>query len=95
MYLRGLTMTDERVFSRPNEFLPERWTTEPELVKDSSAFIPFNSGTTHDLKTPPCRCLPDILSINLKKFMLTVVGDRSVLLRRQAACFNGAQMCDG
>jgi cytochrome P450 len=38
-------MTDERVFSRPQEFLCERWTTEPELVKDPSAFIPFNSGT--------------------------------------------------
>ncbi|CEL01772.1 Putative Cytochrome P450 monooxygenase [Aspergillus calidoustus] len=35
---------DERVFVRPNEFLPERWISEPELVKDSSAFIPFNAG---------------------------------------------------
>ncbi|KAJ5805507.1 Cytochrome P450 [Penicillium pulvis] len=35
---------DERVFVRPNEFLPERWTTHPELVKDPSVFIPFSSG---------------------------------------------------
>ncbi|KAL4862395.1 hypothetical protein BDV12DRAFT_45537 [Aspergillus spectabilis] len=35
---------DERNFARPNEFLPQRWTTEPELVKDPSTFIPFNSG---------------------------------------------------
>ncbi|KAE8375424.1 cytochrome P450 [Aspergillus bertholletiae] len=35
---------DERVFVRPEEFLPERWTTQPELVKDASAFIPFNAG---------------------------------------------------
>lgn len=52
MYLEGLTMTDERVFSRPNEFLPERWTTQPELVKDSSAFIPFNSGTAYHPENP-------------------------------------------
>ncbi|KAH8706024.1 cytochrome P450 monooxygenase [Talaromyces proteolyticus] len=35
---------DQRVFSRPEEFVPERWTTQPELVKEPSAFIPFNSG---------------------------------------------------
>ncbi|KAL4805917.1 cytochrome P450 monooxygenase [Aspergillus unguis] len=35
---------DARVFERPEEFLPERWTTQPELVKDPSAFIPFNAG---------------------------------------------------
>lgn len=46
-------MTDERVFSRPNEFLPERWTTQPELVKDSSAFIPFNSGTSSNFEPDP------------------------------------------
>ncbi|PLB48736.1 cytochrome P450 monooxygenase [Aspergillus steynii IBT 23096] len=36
---------DERMFARPNEFLPERWTTQPELVKDPAAFTPFNIGS--------------------------------------------------
>ncbi|OQE04404.1 hypothetical protein PENVUL_c033G10168 [Penicillium vulpinum] len=36
---------DERIFPRPLEFLPERWDTQPELVKDPTAFIPFNTGT--------------------------------------------------
>ncbi|GAB1192901.1 hypothetical protein APSETT444_002100 [Aspergillus pseudonomiae] len=35
---------DERAFVRPEEFLPERWMTQPELVKDASVFIPFNAG---------------------------------------------------
>ncbi|KAL2838069.1 cytochrome P450 monooxygenase [Aspergillus pseudodeflectus] len=35
---------DERVFAQPQEFLPERWTTRPELIKEPSAFIPFNAG---------------------------------------------------
>ncbi|KAE8332165.1 cytochrome P450 [Aspergillus sergii] len=35
---------DERAFVRPNEFLPERWMTQPELIKDASVFIPFNAG---------------------------------------------------
>ncbi|KAJ4321440.1 hypothetical protein N0V84_005362 [Fusarium piperis] len=35
---------DERAFLRPNEFLPERWTSQPDLVKDASAFAPFSMG---------------------------------------------------
>ncbi|OOQ81932.1 hypothetical protein PEBR_41014 [Penicillium brasilianum] len=35
---------DGRIFDRSKEFLPERWTTQPELVKEPSAFIPFNAG---------------------------------------------------
>ncbi|CAG8025211.1 unnamed protein product [Penicillium salamii] len=35
---------DERSFRRPTEFIPERWTTSPELVKDRSVFIPFLIG---------------------------------------------------
>lgn len=36
--------TDSRNFEQPLEFIPERWTTRPELVKDKSVFIPFNIG---------------------------------------------------
>ncbi|KAE9379978.1 cytochrome P450 [Stipitochalara longipes BDJ] len=35
---------DERYFERASEFLPERWTTAPELVKDKRAFAPFTIG---------------------------------------------------
>ncbi|KAG9235686.1 putative benzoate 4-monooxygenase cytochrome P450 [Amylocarpus encephaloides] len=35
---------DERYFPRPDEFIPERWTTKPELIADKSAFIPFSMG---------------------------------------------------
>ncbi|KAJ5579664.1 cytochrome P450 oxidoreductase [Penicillium hispanicum] len=35
---------DERAFARPNEFIPERWTTRPELIRDSSAFFPFGGA---------------------------------------------------
>ena len=44
----GLTNTgnstgeDERYFSKPTEFIPERWTTESHLVIDKRAFIPFS-----------------------------------------------------
>ncbi|KAG4284981.1 hypothetical protein FPRO06_06241 [Fusarium proliferatum] len=35
---------DERCFVRPNDFIPERWTTQPDLVRDASAFAPFSIG---------------------------------------------------
>ncbi|KAL2152874.1 hypothetical protein VTH82DRAFT_4029 [Thermothelomyces myriococcoides] len=35
---------DERAFLYPNEFIPERWTTRPELILDKSVYIPFNTG---------------------------------------------------
>ncbi|KAI1283340.1 cytochrome P450 [Xylaria sp. FL0933] len=35
---------DERYFERPDEWIPERWSTQPNLVKDRSAFIPFSIG---------------------------------------------------
>jgi tryprostatin B 6-hydroxylase len=36
--------TYEKYFDRPLDFVPERWTTRPEMVKDKRAFIPFNYG---------------------------------------------------
>lgn len=35
---------DPRAFSRPDEFIPERWTTEPELILDASVYAPFSLG---------------------------------------------------
>ena len=35
----------ESCFERANEFIPERWTDRPEMVKDKRAFNPFNLGT--------------------------------------------------
>ncbi|OJD34098.1 cytochrome p450 monooxygenase [Diplodia corticola] len=35
---------DARNFPQPDEFIPERWTTRPELIVNRSAFIPFLIG---------------------------------------------------
>ncbi|KAL7767272.1 hypothetical protein ACKLNR_001573 [Fusarium oxysporum f. sp. zingiberi] len=35
---------DERYFTAPDDFGPERWTTNPEMVKDGSVFAPFSFG---------------------------------------------------
>ncbi|RBR07250.1 uncharacterized protein FIESC28_10749 [Fusarium coffeatum] len=34
----------ERCYIDPHEFIPERWTSRPDLVKDSRSFRPFASG---------------------------------------------------
>ena len=39
-----LTELGEKCFTRANDFLPQRWSTSPELIKDMSAFQPFNLG---------------------------------------------------
>jgi hypothetical protein len=44
--LTSFETIDERSFERPDEFIPERWTECPELVKDRSVFIPFLIGET-------------------------------------------------
>ncbi|KAI0399882.1 cytochrome P450 [Xylaria palmicola] len=33
-----------KAFVSPNEFIPERWTTRPELVLNKKAFCPFSQG---------------------------------------------------
>ncbi|KAF5617234.1 pisatin demethylase cytochrome P450 [Fusarium tjaetaba] len=35
---------DERYFTSPDDFVPERWTIKPEMVMDDSVFAPFSVG---------------------------------------------------
>jgi len=35
---------DARYFAEPDAFIPERWTTKKEMVRDGSCFIPFGLG---------------------------------------------------
>ncbi|OAQ99808.1 hypothetical protein LLEC1_00720 [Akanthomyces lecanii] len=35
---------DEEAFPRQDEFIPERWTTKPELIVDRSGYSPFSAG---------------------------------------------------
>ncbi|KAI9702665.1 MAG: hypothetical protein M1820_006049 [Bogoriella megaspora] len=37
----------ESCFERSNEFIPERWYSRPELVKDKTAFAPFSLGRSN------------------------------------------------
>ncbi|KAJ5715972.1 cytochrome P450 [Penicillium malachiteum] len=39
-------LTVETAYVRPCEFIPERWYSQPELVLDRRAFVPFGLGNT-------------------------------------------------
>ncbi|GLB20503.1 hypothetical protein AtubIFM61612_010442 [Aspergillus tubingensis] len=53
---------DKRSFEWPEEFLPERWTTKPELVKNRLLFIPFQTGEMR----PPSTLYPYRLLTSFK-----------------------------
>lgn len=40
----GTCSSDPRTFPRGDEFIPERWTTRPELVRDATVYSPFSVG---------------------------------------------------
>ncbi|KAI0887576.1 cytochrome P450 [Annulohypoxylon maeteangense] len=41
---RYIIMRMESAFPRPDEFIPERWYSQPELIRDKRAFAPFSFG---------------------------------------------------
>ncbi|XXH00984.1 hypothetical protein Hte_007335 [Hypoxylon texense] len=41
---RYVIMRLESAFPRPDEFIPERWYSQPELIRDKRAFAPFSVG---------------------------------------------------
>jgi cytochrome P450 len=44
LVLMDLTIADPRAFVQPDEFIPERWSTRPELILRKDAFVAFGYG---------------------------------------------------
>ncbi|KAI1383021.1 cytochrome P450 monooxygenase-like protein [Hypoxylon trugodes] len=42
---RYVIMRMESAFPQPDEFIPERWYSRPELIRDRRAFSPFSAGS--------------------------------------------------
>ncbi|KAL6861927.1 cytochrome P450 [Trichoderma novae-zelandiae] len=55
----------EDCFERASEFVPERWTTRPGMVRNAAAYAPF--GTGHH------SCLGKTLALDMMKFVLARV----------------------
>lgn len=43
-FVTDIIVEGEKYFVEPEKFIPERWTTRPELVLDKRAFFPFLQG---------------------------------------------------
>lgn len=64
----------EKYFVQAQEFIPERWTTRPELVKDRRAFIPFNTGRLQSSRFSSCSRLGNIEKLTLLNRPLELCG---------------------
>lgn len=76
-----LNPADPRAFVQPNDFIPERWTTRPELILDKSVFIPFNTG----------KQLVDLCSSQA----YSNITNRTVRLCWKALGIDGTKACSG
>jgi cytochrome P450 len=64
---------DPRNFEQPEDFIPERWTSRPELVLNKGAFIPFSTG--------PYNCVGKGLAMmELRSVISRVVNEFDVVL---------------
>ncbi|KAI0448687.1 cytochrome P450 [Xylaria acuta] len=48
----GAMIADERIYPRATEFIPERWSSSPYLVKDKKATAPFSIGPYNCIGKP-------------------------------------------
>lgn len=64
---------DPRNFVHPEEFIPERWTTKPELVLDRNAYFPFLTG--------PYMCAGKALAqMEMRSVISRVVNEYDILM---------------
>ena len=41
------SLTEEEIYTRAYEFIPERWYLYPDMIKEKSAWAPFSTGTSN------------------------------------------------
>lgn len=62
----------ESSYEEPTEWIPERWTTRPELVKDARGFAPFSQGRFNCVgKTLAMTEMRFVISLLVRKFEVT------------------------
>ena len=47
LYADKRSLTEEEIYTRAYEFIPERWYLYPEMIKEKSAWAPFSTGTSN------------------------------------------------
>ena len=68
-----LILKDPRAFVQPNEFIPERWYSRPELILRKDSFVAFGYGTYNCAGKPLAMLqLRMVLAIIIRRFELSV-----------------------
>jgi|SRR5690242_17277547 len=84
--------TDSRAFVQPNDFVPERWTSQPDLILRRDAFVPFSYGTYNCAGKPLAMMqLRMVIAMVVKKYELSFAPSKEEECERyihdQADCF--------
>jgi cytochrome P450 len=87
-----LILADPRSFVRPDEFVPERWTSQPDLIVRRDAFVPFSYGAYSCAGKPLAMMqLRMVVAMIIRKFELSFAPDQQEVYQRylqdQADCF--------
>ncbi|KAF1830436.1 cytochrome P450 [Decorospora gaudefroyi] len=83
---------DPRTFARPNDFIPERWSSKPELVLRKEAFLPFGYGAYNCSGKPLAMLqLRMVVAMIFKQFEVSFAPDKELecqhFVDHQADCF--------
>jgi cytochrome P450 len=87
-----LMPVDPRAFIQPNKFIPERWTSQPELVLRKDAFVPFGYGAYNCAGRPLAMLqLRMVIAMVFRRFeVLFAPGKEAAcqhFINQQADCF--------
>lgn len=90
--LAMLIFIDSRAFVRPNDFVPERWVSEPDLILRKDAFVPFSYGTYNCAGRPLAMMqLRMVVAMVVRKFELSFAPGKESecehFIQDQADCF--------
>lgn len=89
----------ESLWVQPDDFIPERWYSRPELILDKRAFAPFSSGARYCLgKSMALIGLRLVVTILLQDYDLSFAPgyDEDTMwrdMRDQVTCQPGAVFC--
>jgi tryprostatin B 6-hydroxylase len=83
---------DKRAFVKPDEFIPERWSSQSELILRKDAFFPFSYGAYNCAGKPMAMMqLRMIIAMIVKRFTVSIPPGKEAVARRfiedQADCF--------
>ncbi|KAL1801103.1 hypothetical protein ACET3X_001445 [Alternaria dauci] len=83
---------DSRAFVRPDDFIPERWSSQPDLILRRDAFVPFGLGGYNCAGKPLAMMqLRMVVAMIFRRFTVSFAPDKEgscqYFINHQADCF--------